>query len=198
MTNLIKIVLSLGVIFGCHPAFAATSPLAVGFIPPVQFPPSDFDVTGLRLSLLVGKHRTMTGIDVGLIGNVTDVEFAGLAISGGFNRSFGPTTIIGLQLAGLANINTQKTSVYGFQLAAVNSNTAESKIAGFQLGLVNLSQNTTIGGVQVGVYNVAREVYGLQIGLVNRATNLHGLQIGLVNFHEQGVFAVCPIINFGF
>lgn len=180
-------------------ANAALSPLSVGLVPPIQFPPSDFSVTGFRASLLWGRHRDVYGLDLGLLGNITDQSFTGIAVSGLFNATHGTTNIIGLQAAGLANFNTNKTSVYGLQIAALlNKNDAESSLSGVQFALANLSPNMNIYGVQLGVYNKARAVYGFQIGLVNSCTNLHGLQIGLINFHDQGLFAVSPILNFGF
>lgn len=180
-------------------ASAALSPLSVGLLPPVQFPPSDFSVTGVRASLLWGRHRDVYGLDFGLLGNITDQSFTGIGVSGLFNATHGTTHVIGLQAAGLANFNTNKTRVYGLQLAALlNKNDAESSLTGVQFALVNLSPNMNVYGIQAGIYNKARAVYGFQIGLVNSCTNLHGLQIGLVNFHEQGLFAVSPLLNFGF
>lgn len=195
LTALIVILFS----FLSLPSFAATSPLSVGIVPPVQFPPDDFNVTGLRMSLLWGKHRDVYGLDIGALGNITEQRFVGIGLAGGFNYTQGHTTILGLQLAGGANINTEKTNVYGAQLAlGFNSNTATSSVTGIQAAIANLSGHTTIYGAQIGVYNRAQEVYGLQIGLVNVASSLHGIQIGLINFHHKGIFAVSPILNIGF
>lgn len=177
---------------------ASQSPLSFNILPPIQFPPSDWDVTGLRISALWGQHRDVSGIDVGVLGNRTTGKFKGLAIAGGVNWTQGETIITGLQFAGLANINTQKTTVVGFQLAAVNYMSAASSVSGFQLGLANISPHTNVYGVQAGIYNTANKVAGLQIGLVNVAKNLYGLQIGLVNVHHQGLFKVCPFLNVGF
>jgi len=175
---------------------AATSPVAIGLLPPLQFPPTDFDVTGLRLSLLWGKQRTMSGLDFGVLGNITDQTSSGLSFAGLVNYVGGTTNA--LQVAGLANVNMGKTTIYGLQLALVNYNPAESTVGGFQLGLVNMSSFTNICGLQVGAYNTARTVHGLQIGLINVTDSLHGLQIGLLNFNHTGLFVVSPIINAGF
>ena len=179
---------------------AAVSPLAVAILPPLQFPSDEFSITGARLSFLWGHHRDLYGIDLGVLGNITDQEFTGLALSGAFNYTKGTTTILGLQFAGLANINNNKTSVYGLQMAlGLNSNTATSTVVGVQAALLgNLSPFTDIYGVQLGLYNKAMSVYGLQIGLVNFTSNLHGVQIGLVNFNSKGPFVVSPILNVGF
>lgn len=180
-------------------AQAAFSPLSLTVLPPVQFPPEDFNITGLRISALFGRQREVYGLDFGVIGNITQQTFTGLAVSGGFNLTRGQTTILGLQLAGLTNINVQKTNVFGVQVASMlNRNDAASSVTGLQLALVNLADHTSIYGFQVGIYNRALSVYGFQIGLVNVTQNLHGLQIGLLNFHQKGLFVVSPFLNFGF
>jgi hypothetical protein len=183
----------------CSVSFAATSPIAVSVVHPIQFPPANYNVTGLRLSLLWGSHRDFYGIDLGGVGNITTQKFHGAALSGLFNYTQNNTLITGFQVAGLTNYNLQKTSVYGLQLAMVaNYNKAASSVAGVQVAAFNLSTYTDVYGVQVGLYNRAKEVVGLQLGVVNVADNLHGLQIGLLNFHHTGLFYVAPIVNFGF
>lgn len=181
-------------------AQAAFTPLSLGVAPPVQFPSKDFTITGARISALYGQHRDLYGLDLGLLGNITDQEFTGLAISGVFNVTRGATRVLGLQLAGITNINTSKTMVAGVQAAlGVNYNSAASTISGLQLaGIANISPFTDIYGAQLGLYNRAKDVYGLQIGLVNIADNLHGVQIGLVNFNHKGPFVVSPFLNVGF
>ena len=193
--------LLLALLFVCgfmQEAKAFNSPLAISILPPAQFPSSEFSVTGARVSALYGHHRDVYGLDVGVIGNMTEQRFVGAAVSGLFNQTSGDTTVLLLQAAIGANINMQKTSVYGVQLAILNKNDAESKLVGIGLGLANLSPNMNIYGLQAGIYNVARSVYGFQIGLINQTTDLHGIQIGLVNFSKNGGFAVAPILNIGF
>lgn len=182
------------------PAHGAVSPLSVAIVPPIQFPPGDFSVTGVRASALWGKHRDLYGIDAGLLGNITEQTFTGIAVSGIFNNTRGVTNILGLQLAGITNINSNKVSVYGLQAAlGVNYNSAATTVAGLQVALLaNISPFTDIYGLQVGLYNRAKEVYGFQIGLVNVTDNLHGVQIGLMNFNHKGTFAISPLLNIGF
>jgi hypothetical protein len=200
MLNTLFALLTFAVVLMPSPqAHAAISPLSVSVVPPVQFPPADFTITGARLSLIYGKQRDIYGLDLGVIGNVTELTFTGAAVSGLFNITHGTTTVIGLQAAGGANINTNKTRVIGLQIAAgLNLNEAESSIAGLQLALANLSPHTRVYGAQVGVYNKAQDVYGLQIGVVNVANSLHGIQIGLLNYNVTGTLAVSPILNAGF
>ncbi|UYL08369.1 hypothetical protein B9G69_015105 [Bdellovibrio sp. SKB1291214] len=189
----------LSVLLTTSASFAAFTPLSVNIVPPVQFPPQDFSVTGLRASLLYGHQRDMYGFDFGVLGNITDQDFVGVAVSGIFNATYGTTRVIGLQLAGFGNYNQQKTSVVGVQAAlAMNYNVAESSIYGLQLAMANINPAASIYGLQLGVYNRARVVYGIQLGLVNIADNLHGIQIGLANFNNSGPFKISPILNVGF
>lgn len=187
-------------------AAASKSLIGVALFPPAQVPDSESEVTGLRFGLF-GKHSGVYGIDLGLVGNATDNEFQGLAISGIFNRNYGETTIIGLQAALVANINAVKSKVYGFQIALVNINTQSVQkefITGFgqtfgsSYGSEYGAEVGAIYGAQIGIYNSSAEVYGFQIGLVNFAKKLHGLQIGLLNFNSSGPFNVCPFFNVGF
>jgi hypothetical protein len=200
MTKYLIASLTLFAFIFSNQSFAAVSPVSVAIAPPIQFPPGDFNVAGVRASLLWGNHRSVYGIDVGVLGNITEQTFTGIAVAGGFNKTGGDTTILGLQLAGGANINTNKTNVIGVQAAlGVNYNTAAATVSGLQLALIaNISPFTDIYGFQVGLYNKAKEVYGIQLGLVNIADNLHGIQIGLVNFNAKGPFAISPILNVGF
>lgn len=179
-------------------AQAFNTPLSINIIPPVQFPSSEYSVTGLRASALWGNHRDVYGIDLGLLGNITNQRFVGLALAGGFNQTYGNTTILLAQGAIGANLNVQKTNIYGVQFALFNKNDAESSLVGLGLGLVNLSPNMTVAGLQAGLFNKARSVYGIQIGIINQTTDLHGLQIGLLNFAANGPFPVSPILNVGF
>lgn len=181
-------------------AQAAVSPLGVAILPPVQFPPEDFNIAGVRASVIWGKHRRVYGFDLGAIGNITTLEFVGIAAAGGFNYNQASATVIGLQVAGGANVNGGKTSVVGVQVAGgLNLNYAETSVIGLQLAaLGNHSPFAKIYGLQVGLYNRANEVFGLQVGLVNFAQDLHGIQIGLINFNAKGLFAVAPILNVGF
>lgn len=185
----------LGFSFQSH---AFYSPLSLSVLPPVQFPPDDFSITGARVSVFYGRHRDVYGLDVGGIGNITDQSFTGLALAGGFNWTKGVTHILGLQLAGGANVNTGKTHVFGLQAALLNVMTAESSVTGFEIALANLAAHTTVNGLQVGLYNRALVVNGFQIGVINVTETLRGIQIGLLNFHRKGLFTVSPILNIGF
>jgi hypothetical protein len=151
------------------------------------------------VSALWGNQKNVYGLDLGLVGNMTEGQMTGISVSGLFNLNKGQTNGVLLQAAGLGNFNVNKARIYGVQLAGIiNSNNAESVVGGLQLALINLGPFTDIRGVQAGVYNKAHDVVGFQIGLINIADTLHGIQIGLVNFHRQGLFSVAPIMNVGF
>jgi hypothetical protein len=178
-------------------AEAAFSPVGLSLFPPVELPPSDFTVTGVRLNL-VGSHQRVYGLDLGAIANITTQGNTGLQVAGLLNWNKGTETGVLLQAAGIANVNVNKVNLVGVQVALINYNQQESMIAGFQVGAVNLSSFTKMIGIEAGLYNTAHDVYGVQIGLVNVADHLHGVQIGLLNFNKQGLFAVAPILNIGF
>ncbi len=188
------------ILTGATSAQAALSPIGIAILPPVQFPPEDFSIVGLRVSAIWGNHRNVYGFDVGAVGNMTSLDMVGVQASGVFNYNKGGATIIGLQVGGLANINVNKVRAFGLQVSAgMNQNRAESTVVGFQVaGIANDAKFTKICGAQIGLYNHAQEVYGFQIGLVNVTDSLHGIQIGLINFHHKGLFSVAPFLNIGF
>jgi hypothetical protein len=180
-------------------SLAAVSPIGLSVIPPAQIPTSDFSITGVRASLFWGNHREVYGFDLGVLGNITQGSFGGIAVAGGMNWNQGSATVVGLQAAGLANVNQNKTRVIGLQVAGIlNSNSAESTLVGAGLALVNLMPHTTVIGVQAGLYNSSRAVYGFQFGLFNFTESLHGVQLGLLNFNKTGLFSVAPFLNIGF
>ncbi len=190
MHSFLRVVLILVFALCAVPASADFTPISLAFAPHAQFPREDFTVTGLRLSLLYGQHRRMYGLDLGLVGNVTDSDFVGLAIAGGFNRTTGPAKAIGLQAAGIANVNHGRFSAFGAQAALVNYNLVEAFVAGVQVGgLANLANKTTIYGAQLGVYNDGCSIYGFQLGVVNRANSLNGVRIGSMSTSIFGVQA---------
>ncbi len=199
MVKTIRLIRFVALVSFGFKSLAAISPLSLNSAPPLQFPPDDFSVTGARVSILWGQHRDMYGVDLGVLGNITDQTFTGIGVSGLFNYTKGETKALGLQFAGLTNINTGKTGIYGLQAAlGLNLKAGESRLLGVGLAVANLTPFTDVYGLQVGIYNKAREAYGLQIGLVSSATNLHGVQIGLLNFNDKGLFAVAPFLNVGF
>jgi hypothetical protein len=179
-------------------AQAGISPIGIGIVPPIQFPPENFSVTGVRVNPIFGSHHQVYGLDAGVLGNITLHNMGGVQVAGGFNYNKGDTAGL-FQAAGVGNWNISKVNIYGAQIAGgINSNKGESFVLGVVAAIANITEHTKVVGVEVGAYNSAREVYGFQIGIVNKVENLHGLQIGVINFHNRGLFSVSPIINFGF
>ena len=195
--------------------FADSTPVMVSLVTPVQAPAADYDVTGLRLSLIYGEAKEFTGLDIG-IANRSSADFTGLGI-GGANIVNGK--FIGAQL-GLVNWNDNfdlawgGTSI-GLQLGVYNHagsfcgcqdgvvNVSTDRLTGLQCAFVNIAE--TVHGVQCGAYlflgvNVVNDsLNGCQFGIVNYAAHIEaGLQIGLVNIAGNGWFPVLPIVNGSF
>jgi hypothetical protein len=147
-----RIFLAMGIMFSL-PLRAADSdntPFEIALLPYIQLPGTDFGVTGLRLSG-IGLSREVRGLDLALLGNITKVEFKGIAISGLFNYNRGGSIVTGLQVAGLANINSGHSEVYGLQIAGFN---CAGTVYGLQLGLLNIANE--LHGIQIGVLNINR------------------------------------------
>src|SRR5689334_13767610 len=88
-----------------RPAQAMISPIGVSLLPPIQFPFRGSSIVGLRLNCFIGIHESVYGLDLGVVGNVTDKGFGGVQLAGFFNRNRGGATILGAQIASLGNWN---------------------------------------------------------------------------------------------
>ena len=120
------------------------TPVMFSLFNPAQVPSEDWDVGGLRLDLLYGKCRNLTGLDVGLVNCATGNE-TGLAV-------------------GL--VNTVGKRFTGLQVGLVN---VADKASAFQIGLYNGSDD--MSGIQIGLINNTRLMRGFQVGLVNVIQN---------------------------
>jgi|GEM_PF-979348 len=187
---------------GCASTQKKEKPKVVGLalVYPVQFPSKEVPIEANRTSILWGKHDVVQGADLGFIGNFTEKEFNGTALSFVFNSTRGKADIMGLQFAGLINLNHGKTKIEGFQMAGgVNYSGGEHAVYGVQVaGLGNIGMKNKVYGFQVGIYNEAEAIYGFQIGILNRTKNLYGIQIGALNFSSNNGLPFFPIINAGF
>ena len=72
----------------------------------------------------------------------------------------------------------------------------QSSMFGLQVGLWNESRG--INGFQVGLVNVAGDINGLQVGLFNRTETMHGYQVGLINIIRDSDLQFMPVVNIGF
>lgn len=171
---------------------------AIAVFPPIQLPLSDSNVKGVRLSLIAGRHKSLDGADISVFGGITDSDFTGLAMAGGFNYTGKKARVYVGQFAGLGNYNAGQIQIYGLQLSGFNINKGTGHTVGAQVGVSNYSPKSDVFGFQVGLYNQAKDVYGFQIGLINVAKNLHGIQLGLANINQEGSIRFLPIVNVGF
>lgn len=194
-------------------AFADSTPVMGSLITPVQLPSSDYDVTGLRLSLIYGQCNSFTGLDLG-IANRSTGDFLGIGLGG---ANIVEKRVVGGHL-GLVNWNGSSVSEWtsvskGAQIGIVNYagafcglqdgflNISDNVFTGLEVGLLNFAND--INGVQCGGYLIfganfaSGTLSGLQIGLVNYAAKMDGgLQIGIVNIiSEGGWMPVFPILN---
>jgi len=192
------------------------SPLQIGLFPPVQLVPESYDIYGLKLNLFIGRCRNLTGIDLGVAGEVTDevngLQLAlvgsqasrlnGLQISGllaGFNQA---GEIRGVQLGwGLFGGSNEANRMTGLQLAAgigIGWNDSKGPMHGLQLGAALFGANLAgeVDGLQITtLFNKARDLRGVQIGLVNYCENLHGIQIGALNLARHAPLPILPLVN---
>ena len=144
-------------------------PFMFSIITPIQLPSSDFDVGGLRLSLLYGRCCNFDGLDIGIVG-VADNHANGWLIN----------------VVSVANGDG-----LGLNTGAVNYFSGDFK--GLQIGAANWIDSGDM--FQFGVYNGGYDVQGLQVGVINTANKMQGIQIGLVNIISNSDISFFPVIN---
>lgn len=110
-----------------------TTPLSLGVLAPVQLPWGDWNVCGLRVSLLHGRCADLVGIDVG-VWNTVDEDLIGLQV-GALNIA---------SRARVLQIGVINMAVYlkGVQIGVINY--AEGA-RGLQIGLINVITNSEPG-----------------------------------------------------
>jgi len=187
------------------PVFGEGFPYSVSLFNPIQFPPADRNVWGLRKNLIYGNHVDVVGLDLGLINHSTGT-FTGIGI-GGFansinhanfillqfasliNISRGEMTLGGLQFAGISNQNYGNYTIVGFEISGLmnaSSDSGNAHLIGVQLAsLLNSSPNTKVYGIQASIFNSSKLIAGLQVGLVNLTKRSYGIQVGLFNMAEE-------------
>jgi hypothetical protein len=122
---------------------AQEKPIQLALINPVQIVPESNSISGLRISLIYGKNRNMTGFDWGLVssttGNQVGIQWGGVGITegdfNGWQHNFVSITrgnFLGLQ-SGFVSYNASK--VNGLQFSVVNY---AATLNGVQLGLINI------------------------------------------------------------
>jgi hypothetical protein len=150
----------------------AYTPFMLSIVTPLQVPPRDFDVGGLRINAIYGECHDFDGLDLSaLVGRAT-------GHANGFQASL------------LANV--VDGGGFGLQAGAVNY--VKGDYSGLQLGLcANYIEKAK--ALQIGFYNGAEHIEGMQIGVINTTRTMIGLQIGLVNVIQDNDVPFLPIIN---
>ncbi len=160
------------------------SPVAIGLVPPAQLPFSDWDVRGLRLNLLLGRHQNVGYVDLATLGNLCKGDLTGLEFAGVANRVQGRS--VALQAAGGYNLNDGDFS--GIQLSVLLNRTG-GVFRGVQLGGVLNQAQSRFYGIQLGagLCNTEGDFYGIQFGgkESNAAQRFHGLQFSCI-YNECG------------
>ncbi len=122
---------------------AQDKPIQLALFNPIQIFDENTSITGLRISLLYGKNKTVSGLDWGLVNHTTSGVSKGV--------QFGLVGIV-------------EADFIGWQDNGVNI--THGNFEGLQWGLVNYAGS--VSGVQLGLVNYASNMKkGLQIGLVN-------------------------------
>ena len=121
---------------------AQSKPFNIALFNPIQVYPENNSISGIRLNFILGKNKSMTGFDWGIVNQVG---------SGG---------VVGVQW-GFANISSG--NVVGWQSGLFNLD--EKDVKGFQWGWYNTGAH--VNGFQLGLVNSAQSLYGVQIGLIN-------------------------------
>lgn len=161
---------------------------AAAVVPALQTPDAEEDVALLRVSLVCGQHRSVYGLDFGVIGNIVDEEFIGCGIAMIFNWTGNSRSAF--QFAG--GVNRSLRDFEGLQMALL-LNDVERRLVGLQIGLANVVDEVV--GMQLGGFNKIRIGSGFQLGGVNVAEQFTGVQIGLLNLNLDSSVPLSPVFN---
>jgi hypothetical protein len=148
--------------------------------PTLQMVDDDQDIRGLRLNLLYGVNRNVSGVDFGLV-----------------NHTNGVMTGVGF---GLANVVDEDFA--GWQAGLLN--VAPGRFTGLQwsawtgASLVNTAGQGEGAQIAWG-FNHAGSLRGFQLALVNVADDLYGVQVGIINIiRSKADCPVLPLVNWKF
>jgi hypothetical protein len=130
-------------IFSAKDILAQDKPIQLSLFNPIQIFNENTSITGLRINLIYGKNAKVSGLDWGLVNEITS----------------GVSTGVQFGFVGIVDAD-----YIGWQANAVNI--TKGRFQGLQWGIVNYAG--TVSGVQIGLVNYAANMTkGLQIGLVN-------------------------------
>ena len=179
LTCMFAAVLSAGAAFAAPEQAAGQAqvpytPFMLSLTSPLEVPFGDFDVGGLRVSILYGECQDFDGLDLGFVG-----------------RAKGHAN--GLQSCAVNVVDGDGMGLQGNWIVGF----VKGRYDGFQVGGVNYAK--TMQGLQIGLlFNGADYMQGLQIGLINVSRTMIGVQIGLVNVVQENDAPFLPIINASF
>lgn len=124
--------------------------------------------------------RSLTGIQLAGMGNIAGQNIQGLQIAGLFNASV--ENARGIMVSGFGNFNGGRAQGFAF---AGTANLARDTQGFTMAGILNATRN--LQGFQVsGLANIAYRARGMQIGLFNYARDFDGIPIGLVSYYNNG------------
>lgn len=168
------------------------TPVALGIVPCVELPSSDWSVIGLRIGLLASRHADVLFLSVSGLADLATGDVNGIEV-GGLCNHIGSSSGA-FQVAGL--VNSVDRDFSGLQVAgvynAVNGHAYGMSVAPY-------CRAKAMDGLQIGLFNKTDALGGVQIGVVNFAEDGScGLQIGVVNVMKDGRYPVMPVFNLGF
>jgi len=161
----------------------------------VEYPSADFDLHGVRLTLIASDHHNLYGADFGIIYNYLRGDLEGGQFTFIWNQV--DNNVMGAQDSFVGNY-VGKT-LKGAQLAFgvnISQGIGLEKNIGAQVAAVNIAND--LKGAQVGLINKVSNMKGCQIGLVNYAESMEGCQIGLANILGNGKLPFMVIFNCNF
>ena len=166
------------ILLAAAPAAAQENPFQIAFVgPTMQLVDDDADIQGVRINLIYGVNRNMTGLDLGLI-----------------NHTRGHMTGVGFGL-----VNVADGGFSGWQSGAVN--VANGHFTGLQWSpwtVLSLANFVEAGeGAQIAIaFNRAQNLRGFQLALVNVAEDMYGVQVGLINIiRSKPDLWILPLFN---
>jgi len=190
-----------------------TVPFDIGIWPSLRKHPGQRVRNNFVLGLLVADSDELDGLQLSLLGAVTEQRMRGLQLSDAFNLARG--TSEGVQISSGVNISAGTFS--GVQVAPIN--VAAGYYQGPQVGVVNVAHtirpegsaegnaqgsgnvpsaaSPTFVGTQVGVVNVMEgTMKGTKVGVVNaNLGDFEGLNVGVINANGHQKGASIGVVN---
>ena len=167
-------------------------PVAVSLWPGLEYPASDWSVTGLRFGLFAARHDDVLFLSASSLADLVTDNVNGLQVAGLCNHAGRSTGAV--QMAGC--VNSIGSDFAGVQVSGLY-NSVRGTMSGLSVAL--LTKAETVDGLQVGIFNKAKGLNGVQVGVINLAEESDGgIQLGVVNVMKDAAYPVMPVFNVGF